>query len=1454
MPLDPARLDPFIARAAAASGAYDAALRAYSDAEQLLTRDPTSAAARARLAQARATLTTARTQLAQARDALDLQRLEELQAIDSSAALLGSIPGQHVLALFPVAIEARLEPGRLRLRVWPDNVCTSTHDPRLTETERDAATQYWRAEALATSEEQSLAAWRELAAGIGVTRAAWAARMLTPTNRDALAPGVTPIFPSVALQDEEAPFVPRASAMPDRWIAVGMLNGAKVLEQVSAPIPRDLAVGLDLTPAETQALANKEGAPIQLPRRTRWLTDFALAVQVGMAFDIALAAGVDRFDELFVFGVSISDTPATGAATLAELFTGHRFSRGLAFVAQNTPTNNSAAGGSGLPSQAERIAEGFTLERRPRAFAGDLESNGRMAARAFGLPADLFAPVSRSGAAAGITAEPDGFEPEASQALQTVLWSVTAGSFFENFLQLPASRANALRTYFIEHVRASGPLPAMRVGRQPYGVLPVTAINGFVPSPAEGIDAMLPRLLSTMRTWFAMRREPAVFNRSSEEALRQLGRSAHLYAETTPQNFVQSGANRSASLASSLAVASRNIIRDTWRTGPIFAVDDETPLPVTRAIADAQIRDECLALSTASPKAILSRPLPTSVLGRMIRQAALLEWSNFARQAIEASVDIPSRTDLRSKAAASGSDVYINVLANAFTPVVTVPPVGPIGPIRRESPADADRARIVDALRPPGEPPDPPEPPEPPDPPDPPPHTPPGEPEINATERQKIVALVGNLTNPLATCPGAPRLASFRSALARVADFPPARLEHELFGVLDICNHRADAWFTSLASRRLATLRDPAPEGIVIGGWGCLQDVRRGNAADPQQRAEFIHAPSLDQAAAAAVMRSAARRANAAGSDHADIDLSSRRVRLARWILDGVRNGRSLGELLGVRFERAIKNTPGETQLGELRTLFKSERAVGVLDGLALQQAGPPANADASVVQAAEGLSDALDAVADALTAESVFQIVRGHPESALTTLDRIAAGEQPPPLTVTESPAPGVRLTHRIVITLPAGFKAPGWPVANTPRAKADPLIDAWCGVLLGPAAATTLTVEDGSRTVAVPLSALEIAAIDVVLACRDGVEELAERVVRAGLAIQPALAAPRVTQNRAWKDLAGLCRASASVIVHASALGADVFDPPSVLGPAANEAPGDLPARAADAAAALTAVRDSLAARTNPQAAVLRAAAFGIRVPGAALGAVPTPDQFDALLAAVESRLTAASTGSPRDRLRALFGGDLPGVATFTPADPSALVTAIEPPPASLLGPDRLAPTQWLDASARTRPETARLAELLLRLEISGRPAAAPLVAQAPWTDGDKWIATSFTGTGGRVPTGRLSVVIHAPAGFNGAQPLGGLQIDAWDELVPAKQQDTAVALRFNNAGTRAPQAILLAVSPDPSKAWTVDILVDVLVQTLTLARIRMQPSITLSQSGHMPLVYLGQRPGNTGISFSV
>ena len=163
---------------------------------------------------------------------------------------------------------------------------------------------------------------------------------------------------------------------------------------------------------------------------------------------------------------------------------------------------------------------------------------------------EVFAALPDSGAVAEISKEPNGFEPELAASMLAVLWQTSMGAFAEDFLQLTAAQANALRTFALGSVRASGPIPALRVGRQPYGVLPVTSLSDFVAAPSEGIDRKLLRLLGAVRTWYAMRRQPPVFPaEDTDDALRQLGRSIRLLAETTPQVGQQPGPNRSEKLA-----------------------------------------------------------------------------------------------------------------------------------------------------------------------------------------------------------------------------------------------------------------------------------------------------------------------------------------------------------------------------------------------------------------------------------------------------------------------------------------------------------------------------------------------------------------------------------------------------------------------------------------------------------------------------------------------------------------------------------------------------------------------------------------------------------------------------------------------------------------------------------------------------------------------------------------
>ena len=62
--------------------------------------------------------------------------------------------------------------------------------------------------------------------------------------------------------------------------------------------------------------------------------------------------------------------------------------------------------------------------------------------------------------------------------MRTALWPATWGYMLEHLVGGLGDEAIAeARAHFIEHVTDAGPLPTLRLGRQPYGVLPVTSLE-----------------------------------------------------------------------------------------------------------------------------------------------------------------------------------------------------------------------------------------------------------------------------------------------------------------------------------------------------------------------------------------------------------------------------------------------------------------------------------------------------------------------------------------------------------------------------------------------------------------------------------------------------------------------------------------------------------------------------------------------------------------------------------------------------------------------------------------------------------------------------------------------------------------------------------------------------------------------------------------------------------------
>src|SRR5262245_11179263 len=116
--MDLARLQPAVTELSSARRAYDTALKALAAATRRAARNPRDPAAALAVTEANDVLTVTRTRVESARVNLDAIRIAELATLETGDALLGFVPGNLVLSLFPVGVEARLEAGRLRVRVW----------------------------------------------------------------------------------------------------------------------------------------------------------------------------------------------------------------------------------------------------------------------------------------------------------------------------------------------------------------------------------------------------------------------------------------------------------------------------------------------------------------------------------------------------------------------------------------------------------------------------------------------------------------------------------------------------------------------------------------------------------------------------------------------------------------------------------------------------------------------------------------------------------------------------------------------------------------------------------------------------------------------------------------------------------------------------------------------------------------------------------------------------------------------------------------------------------------------------------------------------------------------------------------------------------------------------------------------------------------------------------------
>jgi hypothetical protein len=1412
-----------------------------------------------RRAEARYEEARAREQSAVAYEAECRQALQEVLRAE-----LGTDPEQDAqrldpevpLALFPVRIETRFDSDNssLRVRIYPDEVLADSHEPGLTETERAAGVAYW--ESLRAGESVD-SAWRTLVASVPMPRTEWVIRRC-----EKLKPERDPSDPNDLLRAEQWTRAAEARLLPDRWVVWLYPNTGSPRRVEGRLIQEPLA--LTHSPQTPQHSVRLGGDGPEVDEEMRWTFDFHRAVDVGMALDIRLYSDElrDGFRRVVVLGVKSSMSPEESSRRLEALFEGHHCTDGLAFVPQGTPTNNTEEGSAGFPPQNPDGEEAMR-----RVVDGVAAVDGGRAFEMMGMTPDL----ARSVEGASLR------EQEAARAMNVLLWPATVGHFLEQLMDPVISDAQIddARRHFLDFVRGRGPLPAFRVGETPYGLVPVSSLEHWVPNERyESQTACdLPRYLQrARREWLRVSDDVPHVGRQpddpDDDLLQVLGMDAstrevavrEAYGPTFMWNLLWHCGFDAQPWFNACRARFQGVLtmlqKRDWNpriAGVLFA-------------SQARKFPGTLVAGGAMPGI---DPQPAAYLAS-IRDTSLTQLNFWCQTWPEA----PLFAQLLRHSA-------LQAYARATRKLSTIyrDPVGLHPRIEPELGDLTPAGRAAGTL-------------------------------WNRFSRNLPgFGIVNQQLNFRTLIRDVPELQEFGEALSLIATLPVAEVERLFTETLDLCSHRLDAWITALPTARLAHLRRQRPSGVHVGAFGWLEDLRPRAAVyedvslpdGRRVRAErdaggHIHAPSMEHAAAAAVLRNAHQSYEGLEAGRFAVDLSSSRVRGAQALLDAVRAGQPLGAVLGYRAERMLVERREHLAIEALREKFPIAAHKGpneggetslvaarsVVDGLAMHTAwkdaphtffaGALSPYQFELEPVLKALDADLDAVSDLLSAEGVFQLVRGNTASAAASLDAMARGQRPSDPEVVRSPRSGMSITHRCAVLLdPGASETPSGPWAATPRAMAEPALNAWVASLLSEAERVACEVHyhrpssgAGEQIARMGVEDLRLAPLDLLTLARsistpEGHDELDSRLAYALSRQYPDAVVSAVDYGRGsmdftFGDLLEAARAINVLLGHARPLTSQHLASTGNE-PEPDAYSADTEARAAKAAAELNAATVALEQALTPSepdggevAEALRTLA-GFGVPGAwpmlspERGTPATEDligQAELVLKAAQERVQAASEASnPVAMMKAVFGSDFVFVPEFEPANANELERAQD------RGPDLKATAEdvrkWFQKAARVRPplDALRRVELYSRALGGERLEMQPM--HLPHVEDARWVGLPFD-EDSRPAAGQTSLVLLNPSRRSLRERCTGLLFDEWSERIPSATQTTGITFHYDAPGAEAPQVVLLAVPPQPGASWTLETLGDVVNETLDLAKVRGVDSELLRELGNaIPAAFL-------------
>jgi hypothetical protein len=659
-----------------------------------------------------------------------------------------------------------------------------------------------------------------------------------------------------------------------------------------------------------------------------WWNSFDRAVDVGLATSFELDAAELDLDAIVVVGAGDTES--------AELVTAHTTTGRLAVLAQGTPTNT---------VNGEATTE---LGRDPQAWFPLVAADPALQP---GTDAVVRALTGASPAAMPL--QGGGIDSAGAQsALVMSLWNVLWGRMIRD---VTGATEAALAIWARENLAPEGAYPAIRVGEQPYGIVPATALHRWVALPGD------PAGEGEIREWSLAWRASAAL--ATEKGGNVTGAATDklvaMLGETAPSRKWGVRFVASLAVARALRAAAGMPTVDTtdWDNAIAGALAGQprpvhplAPVSALYALPSEPIdrhdkADILLALLTRSPMELQERQDPLGLLGHLLREEMLLGRA---------------RIGLAFKQLSAGMPVDPDAPLPIFPPsfeLITLITQGDDASLRALATSGDPHAREA-----------------------------------------------------------AHRFETTRKSAKEVIDRwikDPDRVFATLLAVLDTTNHRVDPWVMGIANRRLRALSAQG-ERFLLGAYGWVDRPQpaalvAGALPPGPTAAGLLHAPSHAQALTAALLRDAAIRHP--GDARWNLTIESAKVRAALRLAERVRLGVHPYEALGLEVERLVGEWDAVRELRKAFPLRSSHQGNRSCDGVrvlnaVLRGAEPlPAGLPADLATTLAPLSQVLDTYGDLLVADGVHALVSGRADLANAAMEAAAGLGAPPELRAIKTP-----------------------------------------------------------------------------------------------------------------------------------------------------------------------------------------------------------------------------------------------------------------------------------------------------------------------------------------------------------------------------------------------------------------------------------------------------------------